>query len=277
MVQIATHRDVVRAFDTSRQINFQVSRRPRRDHDLFTSRESQLDPVRYVNFVARNALRHFVLKGGTMKRSRLLLGLLLAASFAVPAQAQDAAFSVSGTPDTLGNPPFTLGYSFSLSDQFTATGLGLFDAAGDGLASRHEIGLWDSGGNLLASTLVFGTTGTLNDTFRYNSIAPLLLSAGSYTLGATFTDGLDPFYYDSVLTPLSGVSFGQSRYAAGSALTNPTVSVGGNAYFGPNVLLTSNAAVPEPATWAMMLLGFGLAGAAMRTAKRCQKVVVSYA
>ncbi|NTZ43843.1 PEP-CTERM sorting domain-containing protein [Altererythrobacter sp. SALINAS58] len=37
------------------------------------------------------------------------------------------------------------------------------------------------------------------------------------------------------------------------------------------------AAVPEPTTWAMMLLGFGFIGGAMRSAKRRQKVTVSYA
>ena len=36
------------------------------------------------------------------------------------------------------------------------------------------------------------------------------------------------------------------------------------------------AAVPEPATWAMMLLGFGFIGGAMRSRLR-QKVIVSYA
>jgi PEP-CTERM motif len=36
-------------------------------------------------------------------------------------------------------------------------------------------------------------------------------------------------------------------------------------------------AVPEPTTWAMMLLGFGFIGGAMRSAKRKQKVTVSYA
>jgi hypothetical protein len=35
--------------------------------------------------------------------------------------------------------------------------------------------------------------------------------------------------------------------------------------------------VPEPATWAMMLIGFGAVGGAMRSAKRRQKVTVSYA
>lgn len=39
----------------------------------------------------------------------------------------------------------------------------------------------------------------------------------------------------------------------------------------------SVGAVPEPSTWAMMLLGFGLVGGAMRSAKRRQKLNVSYA
>jgi hypothetical protein len=37
------------------------------------------------------------------------------------------------------------------------------------------------------------------------------------------------------------------------------------------------AAVPEPATWAMMIGGFGMVGGAMRSARRRQKVSVSYA
>ena len=47
-----------------------------------------------------------------------------------------------------------------------------------------------------------------------------------------------------------------------------------------NVTVSSRSvsgAVPEPATWAMMLLGFGFVGGAMRSAKRRQKVTVSYA
>ena len=36
------------------------------------------------------------------------------------------------------------------------------------------------------------------------------------------------------------------------------------------------AAVPEPGTWALMLLGFGFVGGVMRSAKRKQKLTVSY-
>lgn len=39
----------------------------------------------------------------------------------------------------------------------------------------------------------------------------------------------------------------------------------------------STGAVPEPATWAMMLLGFGFVGATMRSAKRNRKLGLSHA
>lgn len=44
-----------------------------------------------------------------------------------------------------------------------------------------------------------------------------------------------------------------------------------------NLSLGATGAVPEPATWAMMLLGFGLVGAGVRSAKRRTKLTVSYA
>lgn len=49
---------------------------------------------------------------------------------------------------------------------------------------------------------------------------------------------------------------------------------GGQAIFAYNAV---SSAVPEPATWAMMLLGFGFVGGVMRSAKRRQKQTVSYA
>ncbi|HSR00619.1 MAG TPA: FxDxF family PEP-CTERM protein [Sphingomicrobium sp.] len=49
----------------------------------------------------------------------------------------------------------------------------------------------------------------------------------------------------------------------------------GNGSYGGN--LTFEPTVPEPGTWAMMLLGFGLTGGAMRSSKRKQKLAVSYA
>ena len=52
-----------------------------------------------------------------------------------------------------------------------------------------------------------------------------------------------------------------------------------NSWFSVDQLVLNGAvpAVPEPATWAMMLLGFGFVGGALRSAKRRQKLTVSYA
>ncbi|OBX19715.1 hypothetical protein A9995_03880 [Erythrobacter sp. QSSC1-22B] len=44
-----------------------------------------------------------------------------------------------------------------------------------------------------------------------------------------------------------------------------------------NAFTPTQSAVPEPGTWAMMLLGFGFVGGTMRSAKRRQRMTVSYA
>lgn len=47
-----------------------------------------------------------------------------------------------------------------------------------------------------------------------------------------------------------------------------TFIFGGDAADGAGLKLSLSSAVPEPATWAMMIAGFGLAGAALRSARR---------
>jgi len=45
---------------------------------------------------------------------------------------------------------------------------------------------------------------------------------------------------------------------------------GGLGSYGGNLTFTPNAAIPEPATWAMMLAGFGVLGYAMRRTRHAQ-------
>ena len=76
-------------------------------------------------------------------------------------------------------------------------------------------------------------------------------------------------------TSWSSVSIGRFFATAGSKLTFSAVgtsnSLGG---YVDNITL---AAVPEPATWAMMIMGFGLIGGALRSAKGRQTTRVRYA
>lgn len=65
-------------------------------------------------------------------------------------------------------------------------------------------------------------------------------------------------------------AFGQNgTYASLLGINPATLRVSGTA--------DPTGAVPEPATWAMLILGFGLVGGAMRSAKRRQTATIAFA
>jgi hypothetical protein len=57
----------------------------------------------------------------------------------------------TASPDTLNFLANTLGYEFTLSAQTTVNDLGVFY---DGNGFPHQVGIWDSSGNLIISTTV---------------------------------------------------------------------------------------------------------------------------
>ena len=95
-------------------------------------------------------------------------------------------------------------------------------------------------------------------------------SGTCYDAGCGYTGWVNSKY----TIPTGGnyvLSFGVSNWI-------DTVWDSGMAFSGITIAGTPiDDAVPEPATWAMMLLGFGFVGGAMRTAKRRQKAAFSYA
>ena len=77
-----------------------------------------------------------------------------------------------------------------------------------------------------------------------------------YGLTDTFNySGTDDFYI--IFNPANG--FPQLRSISFTLTTNPTSILGGSV-----TIESIDAAVPEPSTWGMMLLGFGAAGLALR-------------
>lgn len=120
------------------------------------------------------------------------------------------------------------------------------------------------------------TAGTVNPaSFGYEvrdytaSIAPVTLAAGTYYFNLFNAQGAGTQTYWDVnnTSPTAYYSFG------GTSAPTP---VGSNLAF---TLFGTPSAVPEPSTWAMMLLGFGMMGFAMRSrAKvRSQKVTFNFA
>ena len=65
-------------------------------------------------------------------------------------------------------------------------------------------------------------------------------------------------------------------YFDAGAFSSPGQYVSKSGYTSGTLSVINSSAVPEPAAWAMMLLGFGFVGGALRSAKRRQKLTVSY-
>lgn len=180
------------------------------------------------------------------------------------ASAQTNAISFSNTTgSTLGNPPFTLGWSFTANSNIDVVDLGVFDDSQNGLTDSHQVGVWNSSGTLLVSTTVpSGTGATLDDQFRMVGVSSTELLAGQqYFIGALYTTGDDPMIFPGGATGFgtaSQITFDDATFIAGSTLTDPTVSNGTDpAYFGPNFEFN---ATPEPGSF--VLLGTGLLGVA---------------
>lgn len=194
-----------------------------------------------------------------------LAALAAAAAQARPPIAAPVLSYSLNTSESLADGPFTLGWQFTVNAPIRIDGLGVFDAGQNGLVDSHEVGLWNSAGQLLTSaTVSAGTVDPLIANFRYVGIWPVTLRPGTYYVGAVWLNGDDPNVFTQetgVVSTLPQITYVQASFANGSTLTDPTAVTGLTpGYFGPNLL----AAVPEPATWAMMLLGLGLIGLAAR-------------
>ena len=90
---------------------------------------------------------------------------------------------------------------------------------------------------------------------RFSLAAGSTFTLAGYLFADDFYDGTADFYHTAKMTGIT-VSQGASLVSASGTL----VDLGGGNYGYPAV----TGGVPEPATWALFILGFGLVGAAMR-------------
>jgi hypothetical protein len=154
---------------------------------------------------------------------------------------QYGAYSWAVSPDTsiwFGGPEAFAGNNFAWSNGGSALAL-----------SRHGGGTF-AVESFYAKTFVdFGTFGTVHGYLNGIEVATQSYAlSGSYALISLNFSGIDALRVDQT-----------SPLAANTIIDNLSVSFGG---------------VPEPASWTLMLSGFGLAGAALR---RRQSVRVTYA
>ena len=170
----------------------------------------------------------------TLSVALMLVGALWADTIAVIP-------GVGGFQSHQYNGNVTFGWQFTLSSTVTVTGLGYFDAGNDGLFDSHPVGIFDGNGVLLVSaTVPSGTSGTLQEGFRFTTAATTVLGPGFYTIGG-YANGtsLDDFLFGtSGAATISGLSLGaavQGNFGP-TSLTFPYIAVGSYAnqgFFGP--------------------------------------------
>jgi hypothetical protein len=204
-----------------------------------------------------------------------LATVFLTLAVSQPSTAATIAVDLVGGGLQNGSPvSVTIGWGFTLGIPLTVTDLGYF-AGNSGLVDPHPVGIWDSVGSLLAAgTVPSGAAGSLVSGFRFVPITPVILGAGAYTIGG-YDNGTspDPFLFQvQSITPVAGLSFGPGTlFTNANSLTRPTTAVpefNQNGFFGPNFLVGTPTAIPEPGALGITLLGLAIVFAFSKS-RRC--------
>lgn len=215
-------------------------------------------------------------------RSGALQGASLAALTLVAAPAAAQTVDFEGGPTGVIAEGYTVGGITFTSALGAGLEIGNYGVQSDGLGLLVRN---DTNGNFLKGAIAGGTNylsfdfGNDDPNFTLpTDLATLRVYSGA-TLLNTITLGLNRDDVMNQTMVYSGGLFDNFEFAYTNALGNPFTG-GGNANVGlievVNNFRLVAPGVPEPATWLLMILGFGAIGATMRAKKR-QNVTVSYA
>ena len=223
-----------------------------------------------------------------MKLRATLLGAVVAAAGLASAAYAGPAWEFTTPGNSFTNGQWDFATAFNVTSDVTVSGLGYYADPLTGNADGNPVAFYQCDdpsclgtGTLLATatvTNVFPLTGH----FRYVTIAPITLIAGnSYEVaGVSNSDNYtwnDPgFATDpaiTILTDSGQASRWQARGDPAFLTGSGSLDIPGeDGIWGPNVFLGPPVftGVPEPTTWAMMLLGLGGLGAMARSRRRTQ-------
>jgi hypothetical protein len=201
-----------------------------------------------------------------------IIPMVIAASISssVRVARADLALDFTGGTANTFTGSATVGWQFAASSPLTLTALGFWDQGGNGLVNAHQVGIWNSTGTLMASTTVTSASTPVASTssagdWLFNSITPVALAPGTYTIGALLPVNADPDFQmiNAAASTRDGVTWLDAADVGGSSLTEPFAdSRFADGVFGPNLQVTP---APEPSPCFLLTLGTAAAfGAAHR-------------
>ena len=215
-----------------------------------------------------------------MKVRNLTIGLLGACAAAALAGASHASVLYDDGPLNGTIDAWTINFGYQVSDSFTLTKTSTLTGV--------NFGVWSFPGD------TFNTVDWSIGTAAYGSASS---GTGSVTNGAQTTNGFGyQIATDSFSLP--NITLGPGTYFL--TLQNAAVNTGDPIYWDQNngpsqafensvgdlnqypgggaeafQILGNTGAVPEPATWTIMLMGVGLLGGALRTSRKAQAGAVA--
>jgi PEP-CTERM motif len=200
----------------------------------------------------------------------LVFALLASASLSTAAQAATIDFDGTGAPCVFSSTsPLTNLYSV----QGVTFGPGL---SGNGGSILNECG--NFGINARSGTDFLAFNGGVNSVDELISFAAAVTSLSLYVGNSSDADYTAEFFdssnalIGSQTISLIGGSYGELSFMG--AISSARIFSTSNVWVADDLSFTAGA-VPEPASWALMIAGFGLVGSAMR--RRKPSVSVRYA
>jgi hypothetical protein len=179
-----------------------------------------------------------------------------------------------GTPFTYVDKPLpnTIGWEFGLAAPVTVMQLGFYDVGpvdqgmysstwigpdGDGLIANHAVAIWDVNSQNQIVSAVVTNSDPLDQGFRWVSVSPTTLGAGTYRIGALVND--DDWYFTATATQTSAspVSYVGGVYLLDGFAYPAEIGYANYGRFGPDFQFN-----PVPLPGAVWFLGCGLLGLA---------------